>query len=167
MSLEVIPTSYFLILLYLVEGITPIGGQEGRWYPQAKLRGLLRKAAVDTCGVVIVIALLMGGFIEKTDLKPTLNAGTLLCRGTCLAWLSQYGKQPQEAGFCSKPMDAEHPTSLTAQSAGLTVQEATPAEGGPAVQKLPAAKLFGAAKSQLKKARAVQSSTGGPVQPRY
>jgi len=37
MSLEVIPTSYFLILLYLVEGITPIGGQEGRWYPQAKL----------------------------------------------------------------------------------------------------------------------------------
>jgi len=74
--------------------------------------------------VVTVIALLTGGFIEKTDLKPTLNVGTLLCRDTCLAWLSQYGKPPKEAGFWSKPMDAEHPTSPIAQSAGLTVQEA-------------------------------------------
>jgi hypothetical protein len=66
MSLEVIPTFYFLILLHLLEGITPIGGQEGQWCPQAKLRGLLRKAAVHTCGVVIAIVLLMGGLIEKT-----------------------------------------------------------------------------------------------------
>lgn len=66
MSLEVIPTSYFLILFYLLERITPTGGQEEQWCPQTKLRGLLREAAIHMCRVVIVIALLMGGFIEKT-----------------------------------------------------------------------------------------------------
>jgi hypothetical protein len=79
---------------------------------------------------------------------------------------------PQEAGFHSKPMDAKHPTSPIAQSASMTVQEVNidnscRGGGGPTVQKLPAAKLFGAANSQLKKARAIQSSTRSPLQPRY
>jgi hypothetical protein len=85
---------------------------------------------------------------------------------------SQYSKPPQGAGIFCKLKNAEHPTSPIAQLAGLTVQEAnmaTPAERDPTVQKLAAVKLklSGAANSQLKKAREVQSSIRGPVQPRH